>query len=249
MITFIFGIITLIASVISWRLFVRSKKNYKENIRPKREDYHFQSDYKDALLEHDIQVGNLPVRIVVSVVTTILAIILLLTSVIYSQDVGEVKVLRNLGGSIAGTSGEAGFHIKAPWQDAITYDIRNNVLSFMGEEEADQFEGGSANGSAVTISDQSGTTATIDIQCNYSLDPSAAEQLYADYGTQENFVKSICAVDIRSIPREVSGQFDTISILTNRGNFTSAIQEALTEKWKQYGLNVEQVSVQNVVYP
>lgn len=249
MITFIFGIITLIASVISWRLFVRSKKNYKENIRPKRENYHFQPDYKNALLEYNTQVGNLPVRIVVSVVTTILAIILLLTSVIYSQDVGEVKVLRNLGGSIAGTSGEAGFHIKAPWQDAITYDIRNNVLSFMGEEEADQFEGGSANGSAVTISDQSGTTATIDIQCNYSLDPSAAEQLYADYGTQENFVKSICAVDIRSIPREVSGQFDTISILTNRGNFTSAIQEALTEKWKQYGLNVEQVSVQNVVYP
>lgn len=65
---------------------------------------------------------------------------------------------------------------------------------------ANQFANGSAD-------------ATIDIQCNYSLDPSAAEQLY---GTQENFVKSICAVDIRSIPR-------TISI----GNFTSAIQEAL----------------------
>ena len=119
----------------------------------------------------------------------------------------------------------------------------------MGDSEADQFEGGSANGSAITLNDSSGTSCVADVQVNYSLDPQAAQDLYEDYGTQENFVKSVCAVDIRAIPREVSGQFDTISILTARGDFTKAVQEALTEKWKAYGLNVEQVSIQNVVYP
>lgn len=182
-------------------------------------------------------------------VAIVVSLISIGISSIYTQDVGEVKVIRNWGGAIEGTSTEAGFHFKAPWQDTITYDIRNNVLSFMGDSEADQFEGGSANGSAVTVNDQSGTATTIDIQVNYSLDPQAAEELYADYGTQENFVKSVCAVDIRSIPREVSGKFDTISILTARGDFTNAVQEALTEKWKNYGLIVEQVSIQNVVYP
>lgn len=167
----------------------------------------------------------------------------------YAQDVGEVKVLRNWGGSIAGISTDAGFHARAPWQDLVTYDVRNNILSFMGDSEADQFEGGSANGSAVTVNDSTGTSATIDIQVNYSLDPQAAEDLYSDYGSQENFVKSICAVDIRAVPREVAGKFDTISILTARGEFTSAVQDALSEKWKGYGLVVEQVSVQNVVYP
>ena len=176
------------------------------------------------------------------------AIIIAIPSVLFTQDVGEVKVIRNLGGSVSGISADAGFHLKAPWQSTITYDVRNNVLSFMGNEENDQFEGGSANGSAITINDQSGCSATIDVQVNYSLDPQAAQELYSDYGTQENFVKSICAVDIRAIPREVSGQFDTISILTARGEFTSAVQDALTEKWKAYGLNVEQVSIQNVVY-
>lgn len=179
----------------------------------------------------------------------VIALIASVLGCVYAQDIGEVKVIHNMGGAIEGTSTEAGFHFKAPWQDTVTYDIRNNVLSFMGDSEADQFEGGSANGSAVTINDKSGTTATIDIQVNYSLDPQTAEELYANYGTQENFVKSVCAVDIRSIPREVSGQFDTISILTARGDFTSAVQDALTEKWKDYGLIVEQVSIQNVVYP
>ncbi|HAU85768.1 MAG TPA: peptidase [Lachnospiraceae bacterium] len=178
-----------------------------------------------------------------------IAVLLFLPSVLYAQDVGEVKVIRNMGGSVAGISADAGFHVKAPWQSTITYDVRNNVLSFMGDEEDDQFEGGSANGSAITINDQTGTASTVDIQVNYSLDPQTAQKLYEDYGTQENFVKSVCAVDIRAIPREISGQFDTISILTARGEFTKAIQDALTEKWKGYGLNVESVSVQNVVYP
>lgn len=170
-------------------------------------------------------------------------------SMIYTQGVGEVVVLKNWGGSLAGSDVDAGFGVKMPWQNVTKYDIRNNVLSFMGSEEEDQFEGGSANGSAITINDLNGSQASASIQVNYSLDPAAAEELYVNYGSQENFVKSICAVDIRSIPREVSGKFDTLTILTARGEFTAAIQEALTEKWKPYGLIVEQVSVQNVVYP
>ena len=177
------------------------------------------------------------------------ALVAFVPSVLFAQGVGEVNVIRNLGGSVAGISADAGFHLKAPWQKTITYDVRNNVLSFMGDSEKDQFEGGSANGSAITLNDSSGTSCVADVQVNYSLDPQAAQDLYEDYGTQENFVKSVCAVDIRAIPREVSGQFDTISILTARGDFTKAVQEALTEKWKAYGLNVEQVSIQNVVYP
>lgn len=182
-------------------------------------------------------------------VMLVAALLLFVPSVLFAQGVGEVNVIRNLGGSVAGISADAGFHLKAPWQKTITYDVRNNVLSFMGDSEADQFEGGSANGSAITLNDSSGTSCVADVQVNYSLDPQAAQDLYENYGTQENFVKSVCAVDIRAIPREVSGQFDTISILTARGDFTKAVQEALTEKWKAYGLNVEQVSIQNVVYP
>lgn len=186
---------------------------------------------------------------VVVAVPLVLALAFSGASMVYTQDVGEVTVLKNWGGSLAGHNADAGFNVKMPWQSTVKYDVRNNVLSFMGDSEKDQFEGGSANGSAVTINDAGGAKATIDIQVNYSLDPSAAEELYTNYGSQENFVKSICAVDIRSVPREVSGQFDTISILTARGEFTDAVEKALTKKWEKYGLVIEQVSIQNVVYP
>lgn len=182
-----------------------------------------------------------------SIIAFVVGVVLISSQCLYTQDAGDVKVLRDFGGNIAGSSSETGFHVKAPWQDVITYDIRNNVISFVGDGEEDYF-GGSANGPQVTINDSGGASANIDIQVNYSLDPSKAIDIYRDYGTQENFVRSIAAVDARSIPREVAGQFDTITVLTNRGELTAAIQERLTEKWAAYGLNVEQVSIQEVRY-
>ena len=170
-------------------------------------------------------------------------------SVLYPQSVGEVVVLKNFGGSLAGHDSEAGFGVKAPWQSIVRYDVRNNILSFMGEAEEEQFEGGSANGSGIIVNDHGGASATIDIQVNYSLDPDAAEDLYVNYGTQENFVKAICAVDIRAVPRQVAGNYDTITILTAREEFTNGIWEALEKKWEPYGLIIEQVVVQHVEYP
>lgn len=166
---------------------------------------------------------------------------------VYTQDAGDVKVLIDFGGNIAGSSSETGFHLKAPWQSIVTYDIRNNVISFVADGVED-YTGGSANGPQVTVNDSSGTKANIDIQVNYSLDPSKAIELYENYGTQENFVRAIAAVDARSIPREVSGQFDTITMLTNRGEFTNAVEEALKEKWEPLGLSIEQISVQEIRY-
>jgi len=179
----------------------------------------------------------------------VLALVAGIGSMIYTQSVGEVVVLRNWGGQLAGHDSEAGFGFKAPWQEIVRYDIRNNILSFMGETEEEQFEGGSANGSGIIINDRGGARAIVDVQVNYSLDPEAAEDLYVNYGTQENFVKAICAVDIRAVPRQVAGQFDTITILTAREEFVNAIWQALEAKWKPYGLIIEQVNVQHVEYP
>ena len=44
-------------------------------------------------------------------------------------------------------------------------------------------------------------------------------------------------------------KYDTITMLTDRSQFTKAVQEALANKWEADGLHVEQVSVQDVRYP
>lgn len=166
----------------------------------------------------------------------------------YQQDVGEVVVTRGMGGEVTGSTIDAGFHTISPFSDAITYSTRNNVISFIGGNEED-YSGGSATGSQVNCNDAGGASFEVDIQVNYSLDPNYAEELYTNYGTQENYVQYVVAVDVRSITREVAGKFNTITLLTDRGSFTKGVQEALTEKWKNTGITIEQVSVQEIRYP
>lgn len=176
------------------------------------------------------------------------AAIVAATSCVYSLDVGEVAVIRNLGGSVSGSQSEAGFHTKAPWQSAVKYDTRNNLVNFYGDTDYET-TGGSEVGKQVSINDKSGASANIDIQVNYSLRPNAAVSLYRDYGSQENFVSKYISNDLRSVTREIAGKYDTITMLTDRGSFTRGVQKALSEKWKGMGLTVEQVSVQDVRYP
>lgn len=184
----------------------------------------------------------------VSAIPAALAVAIVASGCVYTQDAGDVVVLRDFGGNIAGSTSETGFHAKLPWQDCIVYDIRNNVITFV-KDGSDDYMGGSASGNQVTINDASGVSADMDIQVNYSLDPAKAIDIYRDYGTQENFVKSIAAVDARSVPREISGQFDTITLLTDRGQYTKAIQDELAARWSKYGLMIEQVSIQEIRYP
>lgn len=226
MLTFVLGIIFIIATVPVLLLIRRINAEYRED------------GYE-----------SLTVSPAWAVISLGIGVFLAGASCIFIQDVGEVVVLRNLGGSIEEKpSMDAGCHLKLPWQEAIPYDVRNNVISFLSDGQED-YMGGSATGSHVTINDAGGASADIDIQVNYSLDPNYATNLYKDYGTQEAFVKSVAAVDVRAVPREIAGQYDALTLLTNRGQFTAAVQEALAAKWEGYGLIVKQVSVQEIRYP
>ena len=145
----------------------------------------------------------------------IVAALLMIPACLYSLDVGEVAVIRNMGGSVAGHAENAGFHAKAPWQSVIKYDTRNNLINFFKDTDY-KYDGGSAEGKEITVNDRSGASANIDIQVNYSLEPSAAEMLYSEYGKQTTFTQNYIGNDLRSVARETSGKFDTITMLTDR---------------------------------
>ena len=177
----------------------------------------------------------------------VVSLILAGSQCVYTQDIGEAVVLRNFGGSLAGYTAEAGIHFKAPWQDALDWDIRNRLINFYRDSEY-AYDNGSYNGATVTINDSSGTKADCDVQVIYSINPDAVEQLYADYGTQEAYVSSYVSNDVRQTTRDCAGQFTTIQLLTDKESFAKSIQDTLNERWADSGVVVESVSVQDIRY-
>lgn len=182
-----------------------------------------------------------------SVAPLVVAAVLVVISCVYTQDAGEVIVQRSVSGELVGYTEEAGFHTKAPWVSTISYDVRSNLINLYRDSEY-TYDGGGAQGACVTVNDKGGASCDMDVQVVYSLDGDAALRLYENYGTQAAFTERVVINDVRATAREVAGQYDTITLLTNRGEFTKGLHDALSEKWGELGLNVEQVSVQDVRY-
>lgn len=193
------------------------------------------------------QEDDLKVSIGIPIGLFVISVILIGAECIYTQDVGEAVVLRNFGGSLAGYTTEAGIKFKAPWQDALDWDIRNRLINFYRDADY-AYDNGSYNGATVTINDSSGTKADCDVQVIYSINPDAVEKLYADYGTQEAYVASYVSNDVRQTTRDCAGQFSTIQLLTDKESFAKSIQDTLTQRWADSGVVVESVSVQDIRY-
>ena len=188
-----------------------------------------------------------PASAVVPIVLLVISLVLAGTQCLYAQDIGEAVVLKNFGGSLAGYTTEAGFHAKAPWQEATNWDIRNRLINFYRDSEY-KYDNGSYSGATVTINDSSGTKADCDVQVIYSINPDTVTELYAEYGTQEAYVSSYVSNDVRQTTRDCAGQFTTIQLLTDKETFATAIQTALGERWADSGVVVESVSVQDIRY-
>ncbi|MFQ9751969.1 MAG: SPFH domain-containing protein [Collinsella aerofaciens] len=137
-----------------------------------------------------------------------------------------------MGGSLAGHSEDARLPLEDAVASVIKYDTRNNLINFYKDTDY-KYDGGSAVGKQVTVNDKSGASADIDIQVNYSLDPSAAEYLYSEYGRTADVHAELHQQRPAFSGREQSGRFDTLTMLTNRGEYTKAGQAALAAKWRK----------------
>lgn len=176
----------------------------------------------------------------------VLALILGFMAMSYTNDEGQAKVLRSWTGEVQGEVTTPGWGMKAPWQDAITYDIRNQQVIFAsskGEPSAN------ANGPQITIQDKEGVSANIDISVRYSIKPDAVVDVYKRYGTQENFISKFIENDIRAGVRTIPSQYGTIQLLNSRAEVEQKITEYLAERWEKAGVQVETVSLQEIRYP
>lgn len=184
--------------------------------------------------------------VVTALIALVAAVIMFFFSMSYTNDEGQAKVLRSWTGEVQGEVVKPGFGLKAPWQSALTYDIRNQQVIFAsskGEPTAN------ANGPQITIQDKEGVSANIDISVRYSIKPDAVVDVYKRYGTQENFISKFIENDIRAGVRTIPAKYGTIQLLNGRAAVEQEITEYLDERWSKAGVQVETVSLQEIRYP
>ncbi|AYR01577.1 lipoprotein [Arthrobacter phage Seahorse] len=178
---------------------------------------------------------------------TALAIVALLISTVYSQDAGEAKVLKSWSGSIEGQDTTEGYSVKAPWVDAIDYDIRNQQAAYVGNGN-DDYNGKKPDGPQITFTDKDGVSANADVVVRYSIRPDKVTEVFRAYGPQETFKSRLINNDIRSVVRIAPTGYSTIDVLTKRADIENAIGKALAKRWESEGVQVESVALQEIRY-
>lgn len=184
------------------------------------------------------------VAVATALVSLVVSGVLFFFSMSYTNDEGQAKVLRSWTGEVQGQVVKPGFGLKAPWQSALTYDIRNQQVKF-ASADADA----NANGPQITIQDREGVSANIDITVRYSIKPDAVTDVYKRYGTQENFIAKFIENDIRAGVRTIPAKYGTIELLNSRATVEQEITSYLEDRWEKHGVQVETVSLQEIRYP
>ena len=183
----------------------------------------------------------------VGIISAIISVILFIFSAYYSQDPGEARVLKSWTGEIVDVDVTEGPSWKGIFVDTIDYDIRNQLAAFIGDGK-DSYNGQTPNGPQITFQDKDGVTGNLDIVVLYSIEPGSVEDLYRQYSTQENFRTKVIEQDIRSIPRDVAGNYTTLDLLSSRAEVSEDIRAALEKEWEAKGIIVTDVSLQEIRY-
>lgn len=178
----------------------------------------------------------------------LLAIFFIVSSMFYTQEAGEAKVLRDWTGNIVGATLESGAHWKEPWVETIDWDIRNQDVTFTGDGSTTH-AGQNVVGAEITFNDKDGVTGSMDIQVIYSIQASAVEDLTFEYTGQADFESKVVQNDIKSLPRDILAQRTTLSVYNERAELRGEITELLREAWSEEGVDVENVNIHGIRYP
>lgn len=178
-----------------------------------------------------------------------LAGLFMVFSMVFTQGVGEAKVVVNLDGTIAGEKLTPGFGVKAPWQETVDFDLFSQELLYAGSDEAPSYSGGQVNGKEITISvgglDGGSTAANLDASIVYSLDAGVVTELYSNYKSQERFTKQVVEKTILSIVRQVPSSYTANEFRgPKKQEASDEMQKQMNERLNKLGIEVEFVNLQ-----
>lgn len=173
------------------------------------------------------------------------------STVFYVQDVGEAKVQTDVSGKIIGQTTDAGFHTKLPWATIHTFNIRNQLASFINSSDGQKKDGAGneRTGPYITVQDKEGVSSTISLNLQYSIDAKSVGDIYTKYKTEEVFKNNFVANSVRNVVRQAPNQFDTIELITNRGAVEKKITSLLEDKWEGSGVRLDDLSLQEINLP
>ena len=185
--------------------------------------------------------GDRTIASVVAGVAALIAIVSLLSSVIYTQDPGEAIVIRSASGNIARIDINPGFGLKAPWSTKVDFDVRNQRI-----EMYKNASGVGPDGASIELGLKGGASASTSVVVRYSIRPESVGNIYREFKKADNLIERELRPAVRDAVRDAASGYEAFSIKENRSKVATDVEKILSERWEKYGINVEGVDLGNI---
>lgn len=163
---------------------------------------------------------------IITIIAGVLALILLVFSTTSIVPTGFTGVLTTFG-RVEGNTLDAGLNFKAPWQNVITMDNREQRLSFTFEAFSSDIQQTSVTGSV-----------------NFNINKQTAMTLYQEIG--QNYFNILIAPRLYENTKVVFSKYTAENLISSRDNLASEILELMRQDLEQYGINIISISIEDI---
>ena len=186
----------------------------------------------------------------IAIFGTVVTLVFLLLSVLYTQSVGQGVIVTRIGGAVVKADTTPGLGVKAPWDTAHKWDLFTRDISLAGTQEA-KFDNGEINASQIATSvksgEDSGAQVWYDLDATYNIDNADLKALYSEYRDQDRFTRQVVYPAVQKAARSVPSNYTTTSF-RGAGSVEAGdkIAEAVNAKLKSYGVEITVATVKSV---
>lgn len=222
MVGFIFSIILIIAAIVSKSVFSKYIKDYKgkaENSRAIHERFDAES------YEHSAK--NMSIAsVVIFAACMVLAVILIASSIVSVVPTGHTGIKTTFG-KVENDVLPSGINFKAPWQNVINMDNREQRSSFALEAFSKDIQ-------------------QVDIQgsVNININKTTAMNLYKDVGV--NYVDILVGPRILETVKVEIAKYTAENLISNRQSTSDQIFLDLKDELAEKGINVISFQIENI---
>lgn len=175
----------------------------------------------------NLQKFNIPVK---TIIFLIVGFILLMGS-IYTVNEGHIGIVKRF--SEAKEQVNPGLHFKVPFIDSVE---EIEVRTRKNEER-------------MASSTKEQMPVTISVSVNWTVDKTAALELFRQYGGLSQFESRILDPRFRSATKDVIPRFDAEKLIQDRASAIQAIEANLIEEMKDFPVTVDNIQIENIQLP
>jgi len=170
---------------------------------------------------------NIPTKTII----TIAAAVTLLFSSVYTVNEGHIGIVKRF--SEAKEQVNPGLHFKVPFIDSVE---EIEVRTRKNEEK-------------MASSTKEQMPVTIVVSVNWTVDKTAALELFRQYGGLTQFENRILDPRFRSATKDVIPRYDAEKLIQDRASAIQAIEMNFIEEMKDFPVTVDNIQIENIKLP